>query len=1241
MPGNLIESVGGSAQKPTRAKPIYTSRFFQGLFSNRNQLRSPMGVLYGDFYKVGATDCLIDGLNTELSTRLTLIRRPGCPAFSPLTISGIADSFYSFHQANGNIQVIVDSSADVQNLSAVGETANITVTFIGYGNVALYEAVNNFSAGQQVTVTGTTNGGGIFNVTDATITSANSTSFTVTIISGLISSAFDTGVATVLQDVIWTKTTGAGEGYFQGVDESLYIGDGIDTVKYIPTTLNALNQFGQSFNNSVWLFSPVAPLVAPTLTITESGSSGVAWVASTFFSTMGFIVDSNSDIEQLVSVNALLNNNTQIGVAGNGQPDWNQSAGGTTTDNSITWTNQGQLSLWLPNTAYQPGQPIYDPTTNTIQSMQHSNTRTSGKVQPNFSSVLFTIISEGGSGTLPRWECLGVVNGSPTCVKTWSASTAFSQYLPASASENPNATNSAVVEPTIPTAALLQAGSVIYLQGATTAGTTASSATSPFPSGNTAGQLTLDNQLGWFNLGPAAWTANTSYTAWPGVNNTFSAVVDTNSPVNFWVCITSGISATGSAAFPTAPTYGTNFVESTGGVAWVCVGPSAHSRWKANADYYLPAVGFSPPTPTNPFGGAVVFDDNSPVDTEFNISSGFSGNAHPTWATVKGNTTVDAAGGGTDVGTTWINGGAFTGLGFSWVTGYGYVYAYKSRAANDPDVTIAPPLATVLANNPNVTGPLGPPTGCQDGSVSTASPVGFFGSPTPAPNAGAIITVQGKYSLDPAIDTIMIFRSADGFQTSGPYLLVTEIANNTALATDPSNTTTGLFSVFDFMADIPSVVENITLPGLNELIVAPIDHINDPVPGQFGSTQFQQATGSVTPNPLNPFPSTAAGTAGIGFTYHQGRLWCFIGNNVFASGGPDTTTGNGFTAWPPTNTFPFQSNVTRIVSTTAGLIVLTTTDLYIIAGGPGITTYYSQLLVPGLGLLSWNALTLVGGTPVIFSSDNQLIQIEPSTGISRIGHPIGNLLSGSVVSAGGLSIQFNPANVYLTHHSSGDQDHALFVCDGEGHWFRCDLNLAPDASITGPVFSPVASINGGNIKAIGSIEVSPGVHKLLIGDSRAGQQVLYRDSTFSVFTDNNVAYDANYTVGGIVLANPGQMARLFFLEFDFVNVGTLPSTYILYDELVTAATQSEFELISNSTINDPPKLYGPTGGGGTQPISVMMPRMYLGQSTPENVGAIPQAAWCKWVNIKVDYGSDTVMNETLSFSIFGDLYQEL
>lgn len=1162
---NLLEMNGGRAQKETHFVPIFTSRFFVGLWTNRNLLRGPLDVLYTDFYKMGSTDVLADGLNSELFCHLTMIRRPGNPAFSNQTISSPADTFFPFRTGN-TIQVVLDTTTQVSQLTPTANT------------------------------------------------------------------------------LIFTKGSGAGQSFFEGINSELFISDGLssDLVKYTPGINNTNNNLASqpwAANNSfplpIWNFGIAAPTVAPTFTITETGSSGVNWAASTVFSTMGLLVDANGNVQQLIGVNALGNNTTQIGTSGSGQPAWNTTAGSTTTEGSgtpITWQSTGAITLWTPNTNYANTAAIYDPVTQCVFVNMTPGTVRSGSTKPRFNSIEYSQTVDFNGNPLGPWIIWGNFGKVGTQnMNIWLPSTTYYKYDTQSVQTKPMM----ILEPILIPAAGLPPNQNIYLQLCETSpsGTSGSSYSPPWAT--TAGQTTVDNQLSWMCLGSATWQATTAYIGWAFGQSIFSVIKDLYG--NLQVCTTSGTSG-GTQPLPkwlASHVYALNFqiVDSNGNIqkvttngtsgaivpvwntsvsgtttdggvtwtnqglatvqgfgtvygdqctdgtaVWTCVGQSL--SWAANTKWYLPLTGFSPPSPHNPFGSAQIVDTNT--NLQFVISSGLSGAGAPTWATAQGVTT-------TDNNATWIEEGAFTAVGLSWTTGYGYVYCYKARATNDPFVTQAPPEMSLILQKPT---PLGAPTGSQDGSVSTASPEGQFANS----NAGAVITVTGPGSLDPQVDTVSIFRCTDGSQAGGPFLFVTDIPNP-----PPVNGQPGTWQLQDIMPDLP----NATLPGLNPLIQAPTGNINDPPPGQLGS--------SITNGVLQ------------GLTYHQGRLWGFVGSTVYASGGPDTNPGNGFTAWPPANKFPFQNNVIRLMSTTPGLLVFTTSGLFVIAGGPAFTTYYSQPAIPDLGILSWNAVTSVAGIPYAFTSDKQLVGIESTNGYRRIGHNIGDKLNA-----------FNPAAVYLTYHSSGDFDHALFIADGATGWYRCDPYLDPDSKYTGPVYSPLAQINGGHCGAIASIETSPGVHQLLIGDTRSNQKILARDSSFTTFSDNGVPYSSWFTMGCIVLANAGQMAELGFIEMAFVQTGSQPTVSVLLDEL-SATNGAQFEVISNSFISDPPKLYGPTA----TPATIWSNRYSFNQTTPGNVNNEPLPAWCKFLQIKVDFGAtDTVQNELLAFTIYGAIWQD-
>ena len=113
-----IPANGGQPQKPTKSASLYTGRFFQGLNTNRSPLRmGGMTWIYEKFYG-GQNDALIGGLNTEISNRLTLCRRPGNPVYvNPTTAVPSAtfddvDRFESFHllgPTTEDIDVMIDT----------------------------------------------------------------------------------------------------------------------------------------------------------------------------------------------------------------------------------------------------------------------------------------------------------------------------------------------------------------------------------------------------------------------------------------------------------------------------------------------------------------------------------------------------------------------------------------------------------------------------------------------------------------------------------------------------------------------------------------------------------------------------------------------------------------------------------------------------------------------------------------------------------------------------------------------------------------------------------------------------------------------------------------------------------------------------------------------------------------------------------------------------------------------------
>ena len=127
-------------------------------------------------------------------------------------------------------------------------------------------------------------------------------------------------------------------------------------------------------------------------------------------------------MQQLYTVNANMTNpGTQYGTSSNGQPAWNQSPGGTTTDSGVTWTNQGTITPWAPSTTWQSGQCIYVLVNGTYYLFisTHNFPTTSGASAPQWNTALLSTggpdkrIECLGGSTAARWGCLGAIGVNP------------------------------------------------------------------------------------------------------------------------------------------------------------------------------------------------------------------------------------------------------------------------------------------------------------------------------------------------------------------------------------------------------------------------------------------------------------------------------------------------------------------------------------------------------------------------------------------------------------------------------------------------------------------------------------------------------------------------------------------------------------------------------------------------------------------------------------------------------------
>lgn len=995
----------------------------------------------------------------------------------------------------------------------------------------------------------------------------------------------------------------------------------------------------------------------------------------------------NSQMWQLIGVNASpVSNpngaNATRGQAGQGGPPWNntlqsgttQTAYGTTPDNGHNWQNVAYIQQWQPLTLYgdagingtADNVCVYDPVTNAyyLNFKGGGALSASGNKKPPFTAVAgWNFTEQGSDGAAwgghfaPHWFFFATA----AQMQPWKASTGYQGWY----SGGPHTPANAAVEPFLvppPTTGVGgQPPTKTFLQVPLTTFTSSASFT-PFPAAPHTGDQIVDNQLLWQCVSStgagtdALWHASQAFTPWTVSGGLFSAIFD---GANIQVCvqattngalsgtiqpgtaIASAVSITVAANTPssgqatytlgagswtntpnvgdlisisgfvnagnnsggsnparmdvlsatnntivvsnpnavnethsatiTLNPWGTIYGNTTkdGGLTWVCVGPSV--AWSANSFWILPLTGFAPPQQTQQYGGVTIIGtSNQTVQTV--ISSGTSGTpTEPTWNTPGNNTTDNTV--------TWYAESFASANSLKFAKGYSYAYSYKARPLDD--IYSAPPLGGLNGVQQIPPGDSAflttPPPGSQTNAISSASPATtLVGS-----NGGAVLFVSGAYSSDPQVDTIVIWRSLDG---GGPAQMfeLTEINNIVG---------GGTWTFQDFQPDLPvSTAE----PGLNQLEPAPINGVNNP--------------------PLATF---------LPQVYNFERIWGADGQFVAFSGGPDTEVGNPDEAFKISDALPFLAPVTRVVKSAQGLVTFLTDSIEVIIGGPVTQSFSSVTWAPGIGLIDYNALDQFAGEIYFFSADNQFRVMTPSLNITNAGFAIGdqfaNLPTSGAMSNGLSNQTWDPTQVYVANHQSAT-DSAIFVADGNIGWYRLNPRQAGALPNTEPVWSPFAQITNG-CQMVMSIETSPGKKKLLVGPNFGGQQILVRDLTTR--QDNGVSFDAFFEMGNIMLAHPGQLALLKFLEMDLSGVNFRPTVSYLLNEI-----SGTFTPFTSAPVFDPPSLYGDT----IKPTSYSPNRYYFMSNAA--------LARCRHLRIKVDYGTNSATNELYNLTMYGRIMVE-
>lgn len=157
-----------------------------------------------------------------------------------------------------------------------------------------------------------------------------------------------------------------------------------------------------------WSTSTIQPVVDGQ--VVWARIDPLRWVAGQVYSVGQFVLDSNNNVQRVVS--------TRVGTtAGTPPASWNSTIGATTGDGQVTWINAGP-GTWQPSAVVPLGRYILDPNGN----LQCSVAAISGIAPPEWPTTIGQLAIDGGL----VWKC-GGPSGSiaSSGSQSWQASTAF------------------------------------------------------------------------------------------------------------------------------------------------------------------------------------------------------------------------------------------------------------------------------------------------------------------------------------------------------------------------------------------------------------------------------------------------------------------------------------------------------------------------------------------------------------------------------------------------------------------------------------------------------------------------------------------------------------------------------------------------------------------------------------------------------------------------------------------------
>jgi hypothetical protein len=356
----------------------------------------------------------------------------------------------------------------------------------------------------------------------------------------------------------------------------------------------------------------------------------------------------------------------------------------------------------------------------------------------------------------------------------------------------------------------------------------------------------------------------------------------------------------------------------------------------------------------------------------------------------------------------------------------------------------------------------------------------------------------------------------------------------------------------------------------------------------------------------------------INLEWFSGRMWGSTNNLLWASTGPETLSGSAPNSnWNPLFQWVIPGVLVRNVAGPNGMLVFTQDDCYIVRG-TDITNYTVNEFVKDFGIRTYNAVDTDGTNIYVFTSDRQFICVS-SAGANDLGLAIADQLA-----------NVDPTQVYVKVNRYG-LDSIVRILDTVN-------NVYYDYNLNQQCWNLPGILKMSSCTAMGSIETSPGVWRLLLSSTNAGvTQLAYRDITN--FLDLGTAYAPNAVFGSIQLADPGSLAKFgscggFNLQYTLA--GTLPTLSVLPNDIGATLSNAVGSQITGNfvslSVGTNPLPWPPTLGA--QPKGYRNLGYYY-------AAAKGLSAYLLHLQFQISAPAENTATELIGFGIFGDYKQEV